>query len=260
MSVYPSYLCIRLSICPLCLSVYLYCLSICLSFYLSVCLSICPSICPVYLPIVSVSLHLLLAHFLWRALSTIPPLQLWAEGAWMDREVSVHTQAHVRVRKLQGRGDEWLGQNLQQRHLEVLLCVTHDELRLWFYCMARGNCGSESHSLVSDSLRPHGLYSPRNSPTAQGRLCCGKDRSWWSDGPGLECGLCEQVRSRALFSGSAVVKQSQQRLLHRVAVVATFHSAREAGSAVLAPRKLAATLSSPRPHPVTSLVLSHAHV
>ena len=25
-------------------------------------------------------------------------------------------------------------------------------------------CESESHSVVSDSLQPHGLYSPRNSP------------------------------------------------------------------------------------------------
>ena len=30
-------------------------------------------------------------------------------------------------------------------------------------CCPRG-CGSESHSVLSDSLQPHGLYSPWNSP------------------------------------------------------------------------------------------------
>ena len=31
-------------------------------------------------------------------------------------------------------------------------------------CMAPPNCDSESHSVVSDSLRPHALYSPWKSP------------------------------------------------------------------------------------------------
>ena len=37
-----------------------------------------------------------------------------------------------------------------------------DDLR-WSWCNNSGN-KSESHSVMSDSLWPHGLYSPRNSP------------------------------------------------------------------------------------------------
>ena len=32
------------------------------------------------------------------------------------------------------------------------------------YILVKGESESESHSVVSDSLRPHGLYSPWNSP------------------------------------------------------------------------------------------------
>ena len=36
--------------------------------------------------------------------------------------------------------------------------------RLFFVCLLFKVIGSESRSVVSDSLRPHGLYSPWNSP------------------------------------------------------------------------------------------------
>ena len=35
---------------------------------------------------------------------------------------------------------------------------------LWVWEFNLVGCESESHSVVSDSLRPHGLYSPQNSP------------------------------------------------------------------------------------------------
>lgn len=131
MSVYSSYL----SICPLCLSVYLLSVHL-LSFYLSV----HPSV-PICLPCLSLWISSWL-FFLWES-PKLHPLQPWAEGAWSGPGgFPVRTQAHVRVGKLQGKGDEWLGQNLQQRGLEVLLWVTHNELRLWFYCIAKGNCES----------------------------------------------------------------------------------------------------------------------
>ena len=91
LSMYPPIWPIRLSVCHVYLfiiSVYLSIVSVSLSIlsvHLPTLLSICPSVCPVYLSTVSVSLDLLLALFLWRALSTTPPLQPWAEGAWMDQ-------------------------------------------------------------------------------------------------------------------------------------------------------------------------------
>ena len=51
----------------------------------------------------------------------------------------------------------------------VSLAVCFKE-KMWSPCQAGppaaiiGESGSESHSLVSDSLQPHGLYSPWNSP------------------------------------------------------------------------------------------------
>ena len=60
-------------------------------------------------------------------------------------------------------------ETVQLQDCVVSLVVCFKE-KLWSPCQAGppaaiiGESGSESHSLVSDSLQPHGLYSPRNSP------------------------------------------------------------------------------------------------
>ena len=48
------------------------------------------------------------------------------------------------------------------------MCLCYNvALELWMgrpHGVSQGDVESESHSVVSDSLRPHGLYSPWNSP------------------------------------------------------------------------------------------------
>ena len=49
--------------------------------------------------------------------------------------------------------------------------ITIFEIIFHYKILTIVSCESESHSVVSDSLRPHGLYSPWNSPGQNTGVC-----------------------------------------------------------------------------------------
>ena len=102
----------------------------------------------------SVPYRLLISHI-------FPRLQLycWSLASSVETYLSL-----VRDRQL-----FQISEILQLQSCVVSLVVCFQE-KMWSPCQAGlpaaiiGESGSESRSLMSNSLQPHGLYSPRNSP------------------------------------------------------------------------------------------------